>query len=433
MRMYNLNWHLQGNSQIRLQKSPSPVPHSIGNILDTTIPPNELFTIQTHIYSPMPIKFNFSISQNSNIGVYMDRNSLPTLTKFKHFETLNSKDLILKTTHAKSQSQLLNTAFVQNLEEGVWFIAIFNDNEHKINLRFHTEFYNTDNSLCPMNCHGKGDCDKGVCQCFTGYTGPDCSEKSCPVLCNGNGVFEHGKCQCNLGFHGNDCSLTLEQCQVPNCNNKGDCLNGQCQCYKGYSGEFCDQITCESNCSNNGICQSGTCQCFAGYSGYDCSQIVPSISSLCQNHGEFQYESKTCKCNSGWTGPDCSRNEHCLDIMCTVCVNGWSGVNCMQQVPLQCDIRCQEHGICVNGTCNCSPGYQGRNCDINSCPKGCSSNGVCEKSVNQYTRYQCVCSKGWSGQACDIPIELYCNDDIDNDNGKISIRIFQLINSSLLL
>ncbi len=43
----------------------------------------------------------------------------------------------------------------------------------------------------------------------------------------------------------------------------------------------------------------------------------------------------------------------------------------MNKIPFQCDIRCSEHGICVNGTCNCSPGYQGRNCDISKYDLDC--------------------------------------------------------------
>ncbi len=111
---------------------------------------------------------------------------------------------------------------------------------------------------------------------------------------------------------------------------------------------------------------------------------------------------------------------NCLDQRCSTCRNGWSGVDCLEKAPLKCDPRCQLHGICVNGTCSCSPGYQGRNCDINSCPESCSSNGVCEKSAGQYSRYQCVCNQGWTGEACSVAVEMLCNDDIDNDGDGLT-------------
>lgn len=109
---------------------------------------------------------------------------------------------------------------------------------------------------------------------------------------------------------------------------------------------------------------NGQCICFSNYTGHDCSQLVKSINSLCSNHGDFDYASKSCSCHRGWSTPDCSRNENCLDKSCSFCKNGWTGLYCLHKVPLSCDSRCDQHGICVNGTCTCSPGFQGRNCDI---------------------------------------------------------------------
>lgn len=28
---------------------------------------------------------------------------------------------------------------------------------------------------CPHNCHGNGECLSGICHCFPGFLGPDCS------------------------------------------------------------------------------------------------------------------------------------------------------------------------------------------------------------------------------------------------------------------
>ena len=138
--------------------------------------------------------------------------------------------------------------------------------------------------------------------------------------------------------------------------------------------------------------------------------------SICSNHGEFDYNLKTCKCNKGWTENDCSRNENCLDKLCKSCKNGWNGSNCDTRSIETCELKCLINGVCVNGTCICTPGFQGRNCEINNCPDSCSSHGVCDKVVNQMpTKYQCVCSHGWTGSACEIASELLCNDDIDND------------------
>lgn len=51
------------------------------------------------------------------------------------------------------------------------------------------------------------------------------------------------------------------------------------------------------------------------------------------------------------------------------------------------------------------------------CPNGCSRHGQCllEDGV-----YRCSCADGWAGTDCSIALELSCNDNEDNDEGKIS-------------
>lgn len=35
--------------------------------------------------------------------------------------------------------------------------------------------------------------------------------------------------------------------------------------------------------------------------------------------------------------------------------------------------------------------------------------------------YTCVCKDGWEGKNCAVRLEMECNDEIDNDRGKIII------------
>lgn len=136
-------------------------------------------------------------------------------------------------------------------------------------------------------------------------------------------------------------------------------------CYVGYGGKNCEKPTCKNeNCSNNGVCVEGKCVCFNNFGGPDCSQQIQTINQLCSNHGEFDYYSKVCTCHRGWSGVDCARNDNCLDKSCSACKHGWTGLFCLDKAAPTCDQRCSLHGICINGTCNCSPGFQGRNCDI---------------------------------------------------------------------
>ena len=145
----------------------------------------------------------------------------------------------------------------------------------------------------------------------------------------------------------------------------------------GFGGKSCELKTCDGggsgaeNCSNNGVCVDGQCRWFHNYTGVDCSELAAALlsstsssSSICSGHGEFDYARRECTCSRGWSGPDCSQNANCLDKACTQCRNGYAGLRCLERVPLQCDSRCNEHGVCLNGTCTCSPGFHGRHCDI---------------------------------------------------------------------
>ena len=382
MRMYNLNWHLKeisSPSQTNLITSKHQSEqnrlnqilfYNIGDSLEDQILPYEPFYLQFQIYGTKHVKFNLTINKNSHIGIYIDKNTPPTFTKFKYFETFDGNTLISKNTDRKITQQtasMVNTGFVHYLEEGLWYINLLNDNKNTLRFRLKTEYYEQTDSNCPMSCHGKGECKNGICKCFTGFTGLDCSENVCPVLCSDHGKYDNGKCYCDFNWHGAECEIPIDQCEVPNCNGNGECIKGKCICSPGYQGESCNQLGCLStNCSNNGVCINSKCICFSNYTGSDCSQSQPSISNICSNHGDFDYGTKSCTCYKGYSGADCSRNDNCVDKLCSICKNGWNGPNCLNKVPFQCDIRCSEHGICVNGTCNCSPGYQGRNCDISN-------------------------------------------------------------------
>ena len=71
---------------------------------------------------------------------------------------------------------MVNTGFIQYLEDGLWYFSLLNDNKSPLKFRFKTQFYENANSNCPMNCNGKGECVNGKCRCFPQYSGIDCSQ-----------------------------------------------------------------------------------------------------------------------------------------------------------------------------------------------------------------------------------------------------------------
>jgi hypothetical protein len=170
MRIYNLNWHLKENDQSNKahskffllndqNQSPLQIPilHNIGNLINAQIMPNGVYNIQMHLYHNVNIKFNLSIEKNSDIAVFIEKNELPTLTKFKYFEKFDSQNLpsskINKNSNKIQRSSsssrtvgdsailMANTAFIHYLEEGVWFVSLLNDNKYPIQFQLKTEYY----------------------------------------------------------------------------------------------------------------------------------------------------------------------------------------------------------------------------------------------------------------------------------------------------
>ncbi|KXZ45525.1 hypothetical protein GPECTOR_53g111 [Gonium pectorale] len=107
---------------------------------------------------------------------------------------------------------------------------------------------------CPNNCSWNGEClDQGVCACFPGFSGPDCS-RDCG--CGGHGSCgADGACVCDVGWKRGaggkcewDCSgceagtscIGPGECGCPQRCVYGDCFHGACRCWAGYGGPACN-------------------------------------------------------------------------------------------------------------------------------------------------------------------------------------------------
>ncbi len=90
-----------------------------------------------------------------------------------------------------------------------------------------------------------------------------------------------------------------------------------------------------------------------------------------------------------------------------------------------CDnVNCGTMGTCSFGTCTCSNGYTGSNCQISPPPSPCkdvycnSPNGICVLNG------MCTCYNGWSGNHCETQTPSPSTSETLSSTNKIFLGVF---------
>ena len=81
---------------------------------------------------------------------------------------------------------------------------------------------------CPNKCSGRGICNSSVqCECYEGFEGADCSERSCPM----GTAFSDSASSTDVAHHLKECS------------GRGLCdkQTGLCECMQGFTGIACER------------------------------------------------------------------------------------------------------------------------------------------------------------------------------------------------
>uniref|UniRef100_A0A8C7YR34 Teneurin transmembrane protein 3 n=1 Tax=Oryzias sinensis TaxID=183150 RepID=A0A8C7YR34_9TELE len=458
MHLFGLNWQLQENESYGAfengggGRDTTPNPFMVStdngkmfllenNTIDTgevdvgrrvvqDVPPGVFWRSQLYVDQPQFLKFNISVQRDALVGVYGRKGLPPSHTQYDFVELLDGSRLISKdkreesaagTRHTRSVS-VHEAGFIHYMDTGIWHLAFYNDGRNTEQVSYATIVIDSIME-CPQNCHGNGDCLSGICHCFPGFLGPDCSRAACPVLCSGNGQYSRGRCQCYSGWKGTECDVPSNQCIDIHCGGHGICIVGACICNTGYKGENCDEVDCiEPSCSSHGVCIHGECHCQPGWGGASCEIAKAMCPDQCSGHGTYSAETSTCTCDQNWTGPDCSlevcevdcgTHGVCYGGVCR-CEEGWTGTVCDQKA---CHPLCSKNGVCKDGKCECDQGWTGEHCNIEGCPGLCNNNGRCTLEASGW---HCICQSGWRGAGCHVPMETLCTDGKDNEGDGLA-------------
>uniref|UniRef100_A0A3B3RS81 Teneurin-2 n=1 Tax=Paramormyrops kingsleyae TaxID=1676925 RepID=A0A3B3RS81_9TELE len=404
----------------------------VGQRVTQEVPPGIFWRSLLHLTQPQFLKFNISLGRDALFGVYIRKGLPPSHAQYDYMERLDGKQKwsVVETPRERRsvQTVVLNEAvFVQYLEPGSWHLAFYNDGREREAVSFSMAVLDSVQE-CPRNCHGNGECVSGVCHCFPGYHGMDCSKAACPVLCSGNGQYDKGVCVCYSGWKGPECDVPSSQCLEPHCGGHGTCREGTCICSLGFKGESCTEVDClDPTCSGNGICVNGECHCKPGWGGTHCQLARTLCPDQCHGHGAILPDTGVCSCDPSWMGPDCSvevcsvdcgTHGVCMGGACR-CEEGWTGAACDQRV---CNPQCVKHGTCKDGKCECQRGWNGEHCTIgrhmpNGCPNLCNGNGQCTLGQNSW---HCECQTGWRGSGCSVAMETSCADNKDNEGDGLT-------------
>ncbi|XP_077576103.1 teneurin-3 isoform X2 [Stigmatopora nigra] len=409
------------------------------------VPPGVFWRSQLYIDLPQFLKFNISVQKDALVGVYGRKGLPPSHTQYDFVELLDGSRLISKDKRSPSdgavarvhslgggfQNQevrrrrsvnLHEAGFVQYLDTGIWHVAFYNDGRNTEQVSYNTLAIESVME-CPQSCHGNGDCLSGICHCFPGFLGPDCSRSYCPVLCGGNGQYSRGRCQCYSGWKGAECDVPSNQCVDIHCGGYGICIMGACICNTGYQGDNCQEVDCiDPSCSAHGVCIHGECHCQPGWGGASCEIAKAMCPDQCSGHGTHNAETSTCTCDPNWTGPDCSlelcevdcgNRGICYGGLCQ-CEEGWTGTVCDQKA---CHPMCTKNGLCKDGKCECHQGWTGEHCNIEGCPGLCNNNGRCTLEASGW---HCICQSGWRGAGCHVAMETICTDGKDNEGDGLA-------------
>ncbi len=123
------------------------------------------------------------VAAATDVAIYGRRGSLPSVTTHDWAHLVTSSGMIRRLPRSVAASAV---TVERSLTRGEWFIAVLNDVESRVRtLRATVDEVrrpplrrgeaNAASGACLEDCHGRGRCLRGKCQCEPQFSGADCS------------------------------------------------------------------------------------------------------------------------------------------------------------------------------------------------------------------------------------------------------------------
>lgn len=116
------------------------------------------------------------------LAIYGNRERPATHTRYNFVEFVGGMVAMSGGDHGRSKRSMdygrnaqltsIQKEFTKYLENGVWFLTIYNDAPMHVDLALGLTLVTEE--LCPFNCRGHGMCIAGSCKCDPGYGGESC-------------------------------------------------------------------------------------------------------------------------------------------------------------------------------------------------------------------------------------------------------------------
>lgn len=126
------------------------------------------------------------------------------------------------------------------------------------------------------------------------------------------------------------------------------------------------------------------------------------FSSFSSSHSFYLHRPSVCQ-----NGATCT-NSH--GSYACICVNGWTGDDCSENIDDCVDAACFNGATCIDGVgnfaCRCTPGKTGLLCHLDdACTSNpCHADAICETSPIDGS-FTCSCAQGYKGPNCSEDID----------------------------